>query len=160
MQRTPSPLSVRGLILPAMGDFNRHRGSFVVFGILFGILNSLILVPAFALVFALVVRWGGGQVVTKRDTFNPSGFKQGSFFPKTSMLPEGSTVRYSFGAETTAGNMVVVEGDWVIRTLYSHESRFRRAAETTIIPPPGGWEYRQGQPVESQGRSPGRKKKN
>ena len=86
----------------------------------------------------------GNEVTSKEDVFNPDGFKQGSFFPKTSELPEGGTIRYSFEASTTQRNVLVVEGEWVVRTLYSHETRFRRAAETYIIPPADAWKYRQG----------------
>ena len=86
----------------------------------------------------------GNEVTSKEDTFNPDGFKQGSFFPKTSELPEGSNIRYTFEASTTQRNVLVVEGEWVIRTLYSHETRFRRAAETYIIPAADAWKYRKG----------------
>lgn len=94
----------------------------------------------------------GNEVTSKKDTFNPDGFKQGSFFPKTSELPEGGTIRYSFEASTTQRNILVVEGEWVVRTLYSHETRFRLAAETYIIPPKDAWEYRQGQGGSDRGK--------
>jgi hypothetical protein len=100
----------------------------------------------------------GNEVTYKEDTFNPDGFKQGSFFPKTSELPEGGTIRYSFEASTTQRNVLVVEGEWVVRTLYSHETRFRRAAETYIIPPADAWEYRQGR-GDSDDKERGQKKK-
>ncbi len=86
----------------------------------------------------------GNEIASKEETFNPDGFKQGSFFPKTLELPEGSTIGYSFEASTPQRNVLVVEGEWVVRTLYSHETRFRSAAETCIIPPADAWEYRQG----------------
>ena len=96
----------------------------------------------------------GNEVISKEDMFNPDGFKQGSFLtkPKISKLPEGGTIRYSFEASTTQGNVLAVEGEWVVRTLYSHQTRFRRAAETYIIPPMDAWEYRQGQGDSDKGK--------
>ena len=55
------------MLLPAIGEFNRHRNSFVFFGLLFGVFNWLVLAPAFALLFTVMVRWGGGRVVTNDD---------------------------------------------------------------------------------------------
>jgi glycerophosphoryl diester phosphodiesterase len=67
MRSTTNELSVRGLILPAIGDFRRYGRSLIFFGILFGVVNSLVLAPAFALVFTFVVRWSGGHVVTNEE---------------------------------------------------------------------------------------------
>ena len=61
MRRTIDILSVRGLILPSVRDFQRHVGRFIVSGILFAILDSLVLGPTFAFLFTVTVRWGGDR---------------------------------------------------------------------------------------------------
>ena len=70
MRQSADILSVRGLILPAIGDFRRYLGSFVVYGILFAILNALVLTPAFVFLFTFMVRWGGGRVVSNDEVFD------------------------------------------------------------------------------------------
>ncbi len=70
MRRTEDILSVRGLILPSIRDFRRYLGSFIVNGIFFAILESLVLGPMFALLFTLMVRWGGDRVMSNEEIFD------------------------------------------------------------------------------------------
>jgi glycerophosphoryl diester phosphodiesterase len=69
MPRTADILSVRGLIFPSIRDFHRHLSRFIVNGILFAILDSLVLGPTFAFVFTLMVRWGGDRVMSNEEIF-------------------------------------------------------------------------------------------
>jgi membrane-anchored glycerophosphoryl diester phosphodiesterase (GDPDase) len=69
MRKTNDILSVRGLILPSIRDFHRYLGSFIVSGILFAILNWLVLGPTFAFLFTLMVRWGGDRVMSNEEIF-------------------------------------------------------------------------------------------
>jgi glycerophosphoryl diester phosphodiesterase len=62
-------LSVRGVVLPSIGDFHRYVGSFVINGILFSILNTLVLGPLFTLTFAGLVRWGGDRVMSNEEIY-------------------------------------------------------------------------------------------
>jgi hypothetical protein len=84
----------------------------------------------------------GREIVAKDDTFDPNGSKQGSFFPRTWKLPEGGRVRYSFEVETRRGGSLVLEGEQVVNTLYSHATQFRQAAETHINPDAASWTLR------------------
>jgi len=70
MRQTNDILSVRGLILPSIRDFHRHLGRFIVGGILFSILNSLVLGPTFAFLFTLMVHWGGDRVMSNEEIFD------------------------------------------------------------------------------------------
>lgn len=70
MHPTEESLSVRGLIVPAIGDLRRHLGSFVIYGIFFAVLNSLVLAPTFAFLFALMVTWGGDRVMSNGEVFD------------------------------------------------------------------------------------------
>jgi len=70
MRPTEDILSVRGVILPSIRDFHRHLGRFVVNGIFFAILDSLVLGPTFAFVFTLMVRWGGDRVMSNEEIFD------------------------------------------------------------------------------------------
>ena len=63
-------MNVRGLILPSIRDFRRYLGSFIVYGIFFAILESLVLGPTFAFLFTLMVRWGGDRVVSNEEIFD------------------------------------------------------------------------------------------
>ena len=62
-------LSLRGLIFPSIRHFRRHLGSFIVTGIFFAILDSLVLGPTFAFLFTLMVRWGGDRVMSNDEIF-------------------------------------------------------------------------------------------
>jgi glycerophosphoryl diester phosphodiesterase len=69
MPTTRKVLSVRGLIVPSILDFCRYVSRFIAYGILFAMLNSLVLAPTFAFVFSLILHWGGGQVLSNDEIF-------------------------------------------------------------------------------------------
>jgi glycerophosphoryl diester phosphodiesterase len=69
MRRKEDILSVRGLLLPSVRHFHRYLGSFIVNGIFFGIIDSLVLGPTFAFLFTLMVRWGGDRVMSNEEIF-------------------------------------------------------------------------------------------
>jgi glycerophosphoryl diester phosphodiesterase len=70
MRSIEDTLTLRGVIVPSIRDFRRYLGSFVVNGTFFGLLNSLVLGPTFAFLFALMVRWGGDQVMSNEEIFD------------------------------------------------------------------------------------------
>ena len=62
-------LTVRGVVDPAIRDFQRHAGTFVAYGILLKILNAAVIAPLLALLYAGIVRWGGDHVLSNEEIF-------------------------------------------------------------------------------------------